>query len=102
MAKRIVSFLLFVVMMANLVAPLVGRLSGKDVCELTELGNDETEKEGKTVKEIEKEAFGFFAENHFEFFNAGFIEEGLKPLLPKDDCAISELFADSPERPPEA
>ena len=103
MFKQIVSFLLLLVMLTNLAIPLLERLGGKDVCELAKLCTDKSEKEGKTVKELEKEAFGFFQANHFVGTECcGLAEEGRKPFFPKDDHAVSELYASSPERPPDA
>ena len=89
-------------MLTNLVAPMVERMSGKDVCELSELGSDKSEKEGKTAKEIEKDGLGFFVQQHADYFFHVFVEKGKKPIFPKDERFVSELFANSPERPPEA
>ncbi len=101
MLKRTVSFLLLVFMLTNLVAPLFVQAGKKEFCELSEVGSDKSEKEGKTAKEIEKDAFGFFLHHHGDFFDQNFEEKGRKPIFPKDERFISELFADSPERPPE-
>ncbi len=102
--KLVLSYFFLVIMTLNLAIPLVERLHGRDMYELTEVGSDDTDEKGKTEnekeKEKEKESISF-SYDHLIHLDAHILEKFKKSLFPKNDIPVSELFAFLPELPPE-
>jgi len=99
--KRRFTFFFLLIMTLNVAIPLVEQLRGWDQYELTEAGTDDTDEEGNTEKEKEKESLAF-SHDHALLIGAFNLTQFRKSLFFTDELPLSELYASLPELPPEA
>ena len=100
--KLFFSYFFLVIMTLNLALPLVEQMQGRNVYELTDIGSDDADEEGKAEKEKEKEkeSISCSCDHHIQV-GAHIFEKFRKSLFPANDLPVSELFASLPELPPE-
>ncbi|MCC6279389.1 MAG: hypothetical protein IT262_02220 [Saprospiraceae bacterium] len=100
--KTFFSYFFLVIMTLNLAIPLVERLQGRYMYELTETSSDDADEKGKTEKEKEKEKESIsYSCDHALHLKAYTLDRFNKSLFPSNDLPVSELFASLPELPPE-
>ena len=88
-------------MMLNVAAPLLEQLGGKDLCELSELGSDDTaDEEGKVEVAKEKESFTYSCHLLSPNEEAS-LAVSKNALNIESTRMISETWTQLPELPPE-
>lgn len=88
-------------MMLNVAAPLLEQLGGEDLCELSELGSDDTaDEEGKVEVAKEKEAFTYSCHLLSPTEEAS-LAARKNALISESTRMISETWTQLPELPPE-
>ncbi len=97
--KYCFSIFFLIIMTLNVAIPLVERLHLKGMYELSEVGMDDTDEEGKKEKEKDSISFATLTSVKSEAF---YLELFRKSLFSTNDRLISDPYTSLPERPPQA